>query len=128
MATNPAPSPELYEGIQGQVAAVTDLQNLLRAKGYTYVIADGTFGPKTKQAVIEFQTKSKLKADGIVGTQTWAALRSTTGGGGQPIKLVDVCNYYDPAKYPHQTKALEWLQSNIPAATLDEFAKRWRNP
>lgn len=128
MTTTPASSPELYEGIQGQTAAVKELQNLLRNKGYTSVTADGVFGSKTTQAVKEFQTKSGLKADGIVGSKTWAALRSTGGGGGSPIKLVDVCQYYDPVKNPHQTKALEWLQNTIPTATLEEFARRWRNP
>lgn len=128
MTATPASSPpELYKNIQGQKAAVEELQNLLRSKGYTYVIVDGAFGDKTEQAVIDFQTKNGLKADGIVGTKTWAALKSGGGGGGQPIKFVDVCNYYDPTKYPHQTKALEWLQNNISKATLDEFSRRWRN-
>lgn len=123
-----ATDPTLSEGIQGQEAAVKDLQTLLRNKGYTNVTIDGIFGSKTTQAVKDFQTKSGLTADGVVGTKTWAALRGS-GGGGQPsIKLVDVCSYYDPKKHPHQTAALEWLQNNIPAATLDEFAKRWRNP
>jgi peptidoglycan hydrolase-like protein with peptidoglycan-binding domain len=128
MTATPASSPELYEGIQGQEAAVKELQNLLRNKGYTTVTVDGIFGAKTTQAVKDFQTKNGLTADGVVGTKTWAALRSGGGGGGQPVKLVDVCNYYDPTKYPHQTKALEWLQNNIPKATLDEFSRRWRNP
>jgi len=34
----------------------------------------GVFGPKTKAAVIDFQTGNGLTADGIVGSQTWAKL------------------------------------------------------
>ena len=36
--------------------------------------ADGVFGPKTKAAVIAFQKKHGLTADGIVGPKTWAKL------------------------------------------------------
>ena len=35
---------------------------------------DGDFGPNTKAAVIRFQRKEKLYADGIVGQQTWARM------------------------------------------------------
>ncbi len=36
---------------------------------------DGSFGPKTRTAVIEFQQGAGLTADGIVGPNTWAALQ-----------------------------------------------------
>jgi hypothetical protein len=42
--------------------------------------------------------------------------------------LVDVCRFYDPTRFPHQTRALEWLQRNIPSATLTTFARLWRDP
>jgi peptidoglycan hydrolase-like protein with peptidoglycan-binding domain len=35
---------------------------------------NGQFDQVTEDAVIKFQKKSKLQADGIVGSYTWAAL------------------------------------------------------
>lgn len=36
------------------------------------IAVDGNFGPNTRNATIDFQTKHGLKADGIVGPLTWA--------------------------------------------------------
>lgn len=53
---------------------VKDLQWLLKNKhGYSLTI-DGDFGAKTKAAVIDFQKKHGLVADGIVGAKTWKKL------------------------------------------------------
>ncbi|MDY7229875.1 peptidoglycan-binding protein [Hyalangium rubrum] len=71
--------PTLREGARG--ASVTQLQNLLRNKGYN-IAADGVFGPKTEAAVKKFQQAKGLAVDGIVGPQTWGALRGTGGTGG----------------------------------------------
>jgi hypothetical protein len=48
---------------------VEELQRALKLEP-----ADGDFGPNTKQAVIDFQRKNGLKADGIVGAATRARL------------------------------------------------------
>jgi peptidoglycan hydrolase-like protein with peptidoglycan-binding domain len=112
--------PLLRQGDSG--AAVTELQRLLNAKGVN-VTVDGIFGASTQKAVIQFQRSNGLTADGIVGAKTWAALRKVATS----IRLVDVALNYDPDSYPHQKAALEWLQNQITAATLDEFARRWRN-
>lgn len=112
--------PLLRQGDSG--AAVTELQRLLNAKGVK-VSVDGIFGANTQKAVIQFQRSNGLTADGIVGAKTWAALRKVP----TPIRLVDVALNYDPDSFPHQKAALEWLQGQIPVATLNEFARRWRN-
>jgi peptidoglycan hydrolase-like protein with peptidoglycan-binding domain len=48
-------------------------QNLKTLKFYNGAI-DGVFGAKTKEAVIKFQSQNAVKADGIVGYETQAAI------------------------------------------------------
>lgn len=50
------------------------LQECLRKAGYN-VTMDGNFGPATEGAVIAFQKSKGLKVDGIVGRNTWKAIR-----------------------------------------------------
>lgn len=69
-------SPVLRQGAKG--AAVTRLQQQLRAKGYN-IAADGDFGPKTLNAVKAFQRAKGLAVDGVVGPKTWAALGGAGG-------------------------------------------------
>jgi lysozyme len=122
MSQSPAniPDPILYEGDSG--AVVAELQKLLNARG-SQLAVDGFLGPSTKIAVQKFQQKRGLAPDGIVGALTWAELRKNVA---PPIRLVDVCRYYNPIDSPHQTEALEWLQDQISTTTLKEFARRWR--
>ena len=52
----------------------TDIQTALKNAGLYNGAIDGKIGPKTKNAIEEFQKANGLKADGKVGTKTWAAL------------------------------------------------------
>lgn len=53
---------------------VRTLQLDLYWLGWVDLAVDGAFGPKTDQAVREFQAKSGIAVDGIVGPKTWEAL------------------------------------------------------
>jgi peptidoglycan hydrolase-like protein with peptidoglycan-binding domain len=65
--------PVLSQGSTG--ADVKRLQRLfVMMKTAPVEAIDGVFGPKTKAAVIDFQTGNGLTGDGIVGNQTWAKL------------------------------------------------------
>jgi hypothetical protein len=71
-ASEPSDWLVLQEGAQGP--EVFALQYLLRYHGYTTTV-DGQFGPKTREAVIAFQTEQGLDIDGVVGgVETWPAL------------------------------------------------------
>lgn len=53
---------------------VKDIQNALKNAGFDPGAIDGKPGPRTQQAVKEFQRTKGLKVDGKVGPQTWGEL------------------------------------------------------
>ncbi|MFU0438608.1 peptidoglycan-binding domain-containing protein [Streptomyces sp. BG2AG] len=57
-------------------ARVKEIQCLLK---YTHKVdpgaTDGLWGPRTRAAVVKYQSSARLPADGIVGPQTWRSLR-----------------------------------------------------
>lgn len=69
--------PTLRRGDKSADGWVEYLQELLNGYGFPLVI-DGDFGGATYGAVRGFQDQRHLKVDGIVGNQTWAALRLET--------------------------------------------------
>ena len=70
-------NPTLRRGDQGVDGWVEYLQTLLRVRGHTGTPEFGVFDEITEKWVISFQEyhDPPLKADGIVGDQTWSALR-----------------------------------------------------
>ena len=53
---------------------VSQVQRKLKQWGYYAGTVDGVFGQATYDAVVSFQKKNGLAADGVVGTQTAAAM------------------------------------------------------
>ena len=64
--------PTLRIGSTG--AEVKAWQEFLNANGYPCGIVDGIFGKNTDRAVKQWQMAHGLKADGIIGPNTWASL------------------------------------------------------
>ena len=62
----------LRQGSRG--ATVRQIQQKLKNWGYYGGSVDGIFGAQTRKAVVYFQGKNGLTADGIVGAKTLAAL------------------------------------------------------
>lgn len=68
----------ISQGSRGETVKL--IQQKLKRWGYYKGAVDGIYGPATKAAVKYFQSKNGLKADGIAGNQTLAALGISTGG------------------------------------------------
>ena len=62
----------LRQGAKG--GEVKELQRRLKQWGYYKGSVDGVYGPQTVEAVKYFQRKNGLKADGVAGKATYAAL------------------------------------------------------
>jgi putative chitinase len=66
---NPIFPPIVVAKIGDNSPYIVDLQNMLIKKG-AVIVADGAFGPKTEQAVRDFQYKNKLSVTGAIDTDT----------------------------------------------------------
>ncbi len=77
---------------------------------YAKLSEDSIFGPKTKEAVLAFQTARKLTVDGIVGPKTWAALAVNYGDVNQDNQV-------------NAVDALQVLQSAVGKRTLSDAGK-----
>src|SRR3989338_2406731 len=60
--------------IKGEELNVKLIQEILAFDGFNPGLADGHMGAKTMEAVIKFQKKYQLKADGKIGYQTLSKL------------------------------------------------------
>lgn len=69
--------PVLKEGSSGP--EVTSLQTKLKELGFSPGNVDGNFGPSTEAALIAFQKREGLAADGIAGPNTMGALGLESG-------------------------------------------------
>lgn len=68
----------IREGDGGSLVQMVQLA--LSRAGFNAILLDGIFGGKTKSAVIQFQKARGLTPDGIVGKNTFAALRDFLTG------------------------------------------------
>lgn len=78
MAGMPRAEAAVAWGSKGE--QVSQVQRKLKQWGYYSGSVDGVFGQATYNAVVRFQKKNGLTADGVVGTQTAAAMGLTFSG------------------------------------------------
>ena len=69
---------------------VREIQTRLKTWGYYSGEVDGIYGTQTKNAVIAFQKKNGLVADGIAGTATLAKIGISSSGGAGGFSESDV--------------------------------------
>lgn len=93
----------LSPGLKGQM--VTDLQILLKKKGFFYTAANGVYGSATKAAVARFQAFAHLKPDGFAGSQTLLLLFGPKAA----ANLWDNYRSSMPAQKPKQNGSV-WLE------------------
>ena len=84
-------------------ARVRTLQTALIALNYLSGSADGSYGKKTKAAVIAFQKANNLKADGAAGKKTLTALEKAYQNGNKASSQQQSADP-SPAAEPEQTK------------------------
>ncbi len=128
------PAAVLRQGSRGQ--DVVTLQYLLDViseyyPGIPAVTQDGIFGAGTKQAVVAFQSRMGLAADGIVGPATWNALYRTYQGIGQNVPTPDPNPNPDPgpgtggSSFAYTVKSGDtlWLLANRFGTTVDDIKR-----
>lgn len=75
-------SAETLSRLGSSGSEVRQIQTRLKSWGYYNGSIDGIYGTKTRKAVIYFQKKNGLTADGVAGAATLAAIGIGSGGGG----------------------------------------------
>lgn len=101
--------PTIQEGSSGP--AVVTLQTDLDQIGYS-LARDGSFGPLTRAAVVDFQGHHGLTQDGIVGPLTWAALGAAVGSATTPAPPPVTT----PAAAPPPNEAPEGVPDDVQSA------------
>ena len=71
VASASAPMPST----SGEMGGPIEIQTALANAGFYQGTIDGKLGPKTQQAIKDFQSAHGLTADGRVGPKTWSALQ-----------------------------------------------------
>ena len=59
---------------------IKEIQSMLNRAGYGILVVDGIIGPRTKEAVMEFQRDNGLKVDGIIGPNTYMVMNNYLNG------------------------------------------------
>ncbi|HXW70745.1 MAG TPA: peptidoglycan-binding domain-containing protein [Methylocella sp.] len=75
LLAGPAFAKQMYsEGIHVNSKTLVQIQKKLNEEGFNAGPANGKWGPKTREALMDFQKKNKLEATGKLDRQTMADL------------------------------------------------------
>ncbi|MEW9122747.1 MAG: spore cortex-lytic enzyme [Thermotaleaceae bacterium] len=108
---------------------VREVQQKLRNWGYYRGSVDGIFGQQTYRAVVDFQRKNGLKADGIVGAQTKRALGITTptpaarGGTAQVNETVRIAQQ-KLKQWSYYKGAVDGIYGNLTGQAIRDFQRK----
>lgn len=110
---------------------VYDLQKLLNQNGYSLDV-DGSFGPKTRDAVRDYQKKNNLSVDGIVGDQTWGSLKkansqSSTTGATQTASKASAGFNYGSYKESDAVRQAQQMLNEQMAQKPGEYKSTWQD-
>lgn len=122
-------------GVGDSGTYVKEVQSMLKKLGYnigSYGV-DGVFGNSTKGAVLNFQKKSNLDADGIVGPNTWAELDkqiaalsdNSTSSSGVPFLVRVNSNALNIRKGPGTNYAVSRAITDHGTYTIVEVSGDW---
>lgn len=122
-------------GVGDSGSYVKEAQSMLKKLGYNIGSygADGVFGNSTKGAVLNFQKKSRLDADGIVGPNTWAELDKqiaalsdkSDNSGGVPFLARVNSNALNIRKGPGTNYAVARVITDRGTYTIVEVSGEW---
>ncbi len=106
------------------------LQYLLHNRGFYKAPIDGVFGAKTQGAVRNFQRAKGLKADGLVGPQTWPLLllRLKKGDRGDAVRAwqISLRDYGSPdGSQPFGDQIVDGIFGSSTRANVIKFQKYW---
>ncbi|GKU83005.1 glycosyl hydrolase family 18 protein [Niallia sp. NCCP-28] len=111
-------SSTLKTGSKG--SAVVDMQNKLKKTGIYKGKANGTYDSSTRSAVVAFQKKYKLKADGIAGPATLSKLDNVTTMNGKSTATAakKVVKTYSTLKQGSKGSAVADMQNKLKKAGI----------
>lgn len=93
---------------------VLQIQGVLKDAGHYLGPLDGIFGPGTRVAVVTYQQRNNLLADGLVGAKTWDAMFS------EPIPgtSISIALWNPETNIEWAARYLVWLRDNVSAEPL----------
>lgn len=118
-APAPKSAPTLKIGSKG--TAVTNMQNKLKKTGLYKGKINGSYDSATKNSIIAFQKKYKLKADGIAGPATLSKLDTVTKvsvASSTKIAKAPAVKSYSTLKVGSKGAAVKEIQTNLKKAGL----------